>query len=52
MAISLRTSGPVQAGARYRWLGLALVIVTGVLARRRMRRVFSEFWHGVVGRLR
>lgn len=26
MAISLRTSGPVQAGARYRWLGLALVI--------------------------
>ncbi len=31
---------------------LGLVIVTGVLARRQMRRVFSEFWHGVVGRLR
>ena len=31
---------------------LVLVIAIGVGARRRMRRVFSGFWHGVVGPLR
>src|SRR5574341_1540359 len=31
---------------------LVLAIVTGVIARRQMRRVGSEFWYGVVGRLR
>ena len=53
-AFSLMATAAVACGTLLLPLAAALVLVIaiGVGARRRMRRVFSGFWHGVVGPLR